>query len=377
MLFRSAHVHYREMPHSGVENTLKRILERMHPVGSARHRIRNFKAACSKCRILLKRTVNSELADFISARTCIAPPFWHAQIDIAMGFKGRETEDSVRVFPCYALVICCLLTSATSILALPNLTTAGVVMALERHASRYGLPGKLFVDCGRQLEKLKDCQFSFTDVLRHFNDDQQFEIVSSAPKAHHQHGRVEKKVHALRTMLEKLSLTEDKSNTLLGWETVFAKIADQVDNLPIARGSASAASDLGWEIITPNRLKLGRNSFRQLEGDIVLTNSPQSMLERNQLISATWYQIFIDRLHLLIPPPQHAEDRLPRIGDVCLFVHEDPNYKRLWTWRLGIIQAQMSRTTFEIRYCTPGTGRVRTLVRATRQISVIVPEESN
>ena len=153
--------------------------------------------------------------------------------------------------------------------------------------------------------------------------------------------------------------------------------SDQVDNLPIARGSASAASDLGWEIITPNRLKLGRNSFRQLEGDIVLTNSPQSMLERNQLISATWYQIFIDRLHLLIPPPQHAEDRLPRIGDVCLFVHEDPNYKRLWTWRLGIIQAQMSRTTFEIRYCTPGTGRVRTLVRATRQISVIVPEESN
>ena len=125
--------------------------------------------------------------------------------------------------------------------------------------------------------------------------------------------------------------------------------------------------------VTRGALKIGRNSFRQLEGDIVLTNSPLTLLERNQLISSTWYQIFLDRLHLLIPPPQHLEDRSPAIGDVCLFVHEDPNYKRLWSWRLGIIQAQLTRTTFEIRYCTPGTGRVRTLTRSAKQISIIVP----
>jgi hypothetical protein len=36
---------------------------------------------------------------------------------------------------------------------------------------------------------------------------------------------------------------------MIGWETLFARIASQIDDLPIARGSASAATDLGWEII--------------------------------------------------------------------------------------------------------------------------------
>jgi hypothetical protein len=65
---------------------------------------------------------------------------------------------------------------------------------------------------------------------------------------------------------------------------MFARIASQVDDIPIARGSANAAKDLGWEIITSNRLKLGRNAHWNLEGPVVLDNNPTSQLERNQLI---------------------------------------------------------------------------------------------
>jgi hypothetical protein len=72
--------------------------------------------------------------------------------------------------------------------------------------------------------------------------------------------------------------------------------------LPIARGSSHAPNDLGWEIITPNRLKLGSNNFRQLEGHIILSGGPQTMLERNRLLQEKWYDIFINRIHLHIPP---------------------------------------------------------------------------
>ena len=80
-----------------------------------------------------------------------------------MGFKAQPTNDSRRLFTAHALVIVCLLTSATSIAVLDGLTTQTVVMALERHASRYGMPAHIFVDSGTQLEKLGDTHFS----LRH------------------------------------------------------------------------------------------------------------------------------------------------------------------------------------------------------------------
>ena len=173
-----------------------------------------------------------------------------------MSFTAKPTITSRKTFPCHALVIVCLLTSATNILAMDGLTTQAVVQAIERHSSRYGVPAKLFVDCGTQLEKLQDANFSLWDVCAR-TSTQQFKVTVATPKAHHQQGRVEAKIKIMRQMLNAWSASCRECNTLLGWETLFARVASAIDDLPIARGSASAACDLGWEIITPNRLKLG------------------------------------------------------------------------------------------------------------------------
>jgi len=149
-----------------------------------------------------------------------------------------------------------------------------------------------------------------------------------------------------------------------------------VDDLPMARGDSSSASDVSWEIITPNRLKLGRNNHRQLEGRVILNNCPQTQLERNQVLTARWYEIFIQRIHLLIPPPRVEHDRLPRNGDIVLFVHQDPNFKKLWVWRLGKVVEQVSRSTFRIQYSLGeggGGGEPRFVERAVTQISLVVP----
>ena len=77
--------------------------------------------------------------------------------------------------------------------------------------------------------------------------------------------------------------------TALQWETLFSKIVNTLDNLPIAKGNAtaSATGNLGSEIITANRIKLGRNNFRSLGGDgihIDLSTDAAKILENNQLI---------------------------------------------------------------------------------------------
>jgi hypothetical protein len=364
-------VHFRELPHAGVEATLARIRQYYFPVGHPRRTISRLRESCSKCHIMLKKTVELELADFPRARTTIAPPYYAIMMDIAMGFKARPTKDSRKSFVVHALLMVCLLTSATSIHVIEGLTTQPVVMALERHSTRYGVPAHIFVDAGTQLEKLQDTSFSFRSIEGWCTSGSTFTVTVATPKAHEQQGRVEAKIKVLRDLLQTFSLTSDHCNTLIRWETVFARISNHIDNLPIARGSASAPSDLGWEIITPNRLKLGRNNFRQLKGEIELTGGPQTMLERNHLLTEKWYQLFIDRIPLLIPKPERPTDSPLTPGDVVLFVFQDPGTPKLWTWKLGVIETQKSRSTYEIRYVLHPGGKCKYICRDLRHISII------
>lgn len=252
-----------------------------------------------------------------------------------------------------------------------GLTTQAVIQAIERHAARYGIPGHLYVDSGTQLEKLQDASFNIRDLQMNISA-QRFKVTVAVPKAHQQQGRVEAKVKVMKKMLQAWAKSSEECNTLLGWETVFAKVASAIDDLPIARGSANASYDLGWEIITPNRLKLGRNNYRQLEGPIKLDNCPQTQLERNQLLTARWYELFIERLSLLIPSPSKEQDHQPVIGDVVLFLFTDPNFKKLWIWKMGIIEEAMSRSSYKIRY-SGQNGERKYVLRAVKQISIIVP----
>jgi hypothetical protein len=78
-------------------------------------------------------------------------PDYHkvAQIsDNQLAFKAKPFKESRKSLTAHALVIVCMVTSATSILVLDGLSTQAVVQALERHAARYGMPGELHVDSG-------------------------------------------------------------------------------------------------------------------------------------------------------------------------------------------------------------------------------------
>ena len=60
------------------------------------------------------------------------------------------------------------------------------------------------------------------------------------------------------------------------------------------------------------------------------------------------------------------------VGDVVLFLFTDPNFKKLWVWKLGVIEELMTRSSYRIRYSGP-KGEQRHVQRAVGQISIIVP----
>ncbi len=143
------YVHDRLLDHPGVEQTLRGIREIMMPMGGhVRAKIMAYRRACTKCRRRLKDRVRKEVGDYPHARTTVAPPFYHAMMNIATGFKGKPTKNAREYVPISPLLIVCMTTSATSILTLESLSTAAVIQALERHASRYGMPAELNMDSG-------------------------------------------------------------------------------------------------------------------------------------------------------------------------------------------------------------------------------------
>ena len=201
------------------------------------------------------------------------------------------------------------MTGATNILALEGLETVDVIQALERYASRHGIPAVIFVDNGTQLKTLSQAKFSLESADRQVQD-MGMRILESNPKSCEERGRVERRIRMICDTLIKVGTSEHTPMTTLQWENLFSKVVNALDNLPIAKGNATSTGSLGLEIITASRIKLGRNNFRSLGGDgihIDLNQDAAKLLENNRLIYNFWYQMYIDSIHQLLIRPSKWE----------------------------------------------------------------------
>ena len=375
------HVHTKLCPHSGVESTMREVSKMMHVINNPRRVIQQIRKDCTRCRLNQRKTMELEMAQHHEARTTLTPPFYNCMADIAYGFKAKPYYGARKEYKIYALVIVCVLTSATNILVLEGLQTQNVIQALERHSSRFGTPSRIFVDNGAQLVSLQNnTDFSLRDVNQHVYESMSMQIEVSSAKSHESRGRVEAKVKILRSMLTKLAIDTRTAMTALQWETCFSTIANQIDDLPMAKGHTSNVSDIGWDIITPNRLKLGRNNFRSLSGPISLTGGSgmDDLLQANRDIQKTWYQMFLDRLHhLILKPRKWLVSDIPNVDDIVLFIYLDgQKSKNEAVWKIGkIIKIHSSNRkvtiAFPARVSPTRLPTLRTINRGIREISVI------
>ena len=336
------HIHHRVRKHSGNLITLREISKHVYPIHNARRIIQQVRQNCPRCRLILRKTQELTMGNHPEARLMITPAFYHCMMDICYGFTGKPhtkaRTNHKTTLKIYALVIVCLLTSATNILALESLETQQVVMALERHSSRHGVPSAIYVDNGTQLTSLKTMEMNLRDANHCLLESIGLEIFPSTAKSHEERGKVERKIRTLREMLIKTANKTDISMTALEWETVFAKMSSEIDDLPIARADGSTDSDSGWDLLTPNRFKLGRSNNRAIEGPIMISpqTGPTQLLKRVQDIQSYWYQLLLDRLHHLIPKPSKWTKTDPlHLGDIIVFRLKDNTNSKMEKWVIG------------------------------------------
>ena len=376
-------VHMKIVPHAGVITTMREISKKMLVLDAPKKIIAKVRADCVKCKMIIKQTVELEMQKHKFPRTMIAPPFYNVMIDIAYGFQGQPFKNARKKVNVYALVIVCLLTGATNIIALEGIETQDVVLAIEKHSYLHGIPAEVYIDNGTQLKALEHAEFSVQAIDTQLHDSLGLRVSVSNAKSHEERGRVERRIGLIRDMLQRLTQQGTQVMSALQWDTLFAKVANAIDNLPLAKGNTSNSNELGYEILTANRIKLGRNNNRSLSGPgITLDMSPNltRILDRNRQIQQSWYQLFIDQVHLLTlkPPKWETTSRLPVEGDIVLFVLNDSGYgKNEKTWKLGkIVRAQ--KTKVDIQFFSFGKGKVKktsTLQRNPREVSILFSTE--
>ena len=141
-------------------------------------------------------------------------------------------------------------------------------------------------------------------------------------------GFSERKIRTLRNTLERLGVRANQSKTVLQWDYLFTKIANSIDDLPLARDHSSNVSVLGHKIITANCLKLRQNNNRSLTNSgVSFDNSPkfQKIMENNR---DKWLQLYTDNIHNLTVKPTKwkVNSRKPCIFDIVLFTLNDSGY---------------------------------------------------
>ena len=334
------HIHWQLHPHKGVRST-NRILANIIYAVRGGYVVKSVRDECQRCRIILKRHIKEKMGDIPIEKLVVSPPFSFVQIDTGGPFPAFSRHGQRSKVEVNAMVIVCVTTGAVSIMALEDLEAPTVVKALVRHSCRHGYPIIGYTDKGTGLRKGLGVQVELTNHELLINKEVGMKIIVKPTKSHESRGKVEKVIQTLKHYLEERKF-DLLTQSIMDWETTFIFISNFINNLPISRltNNRNLNYDV-TEVLTPNRLLLGRNNQRS--PNYVLEEKGVTYKDRltknNKILQA-----FFTLLNRLVPelverPIWHkSSEILPRIGDYCMFCHRESSAgKEHERWKIGLV----------------------------------------
>ena len=106
--------------------------------------------------------------------------------------------------------------------------------------------------------------FDFLDAKFKLHKDVGIEFLVCPVGGHNVNGKVERQIRLIKEYIEKNILNERL--VIIQWETLSSKIANNINDLPLGLGN-NVSDFQSMDLITPNRLLLGRDNDRSPTGD--------------------------------------------------------------------------------------------------------------
>ena len=98
------------------------------------------------------------------------------------------------------------------------------------------------------------------------------------------------------------------------------------------------------DLITPNRLKLGRNNDRSLSGCVKITSDSKKILETNQNIFNAWLENWLlsHIPNIMHQPKWFRTEYNLKEGDIVLFLKQDSFLSKIYQYGMVVSVQQSS-----------------------------------
>ena len=205
-------------------------------------------------------------------------------------------------------------------------STTSFIQGFIRFFCRYGYPNFLLPDEGSQLVKgCENMNYSFIDAKQKLSWEFGVQYIPCPVGAHYVHGKVERKIRQVKNSLQVNIVNERLS--IIQWETLMQQLSNSINNLPI--GLKNKVEGIEYlDILTPNRLILGRNNERCPNAPLLISGDQKRMVESNANIFRAWFKAWLVSYvpSLIERPKWHKSDTDIKIGDVVLFLKSEQEY---------------------------------------------------
>ena len=379
-IINEAHWYNESCSHRGIETTMRYILKEAY-IFELRSIVKKIKKSCQRCRYLTKKTIEVSMGPVPTYNLTIAPAFYICQVDLSGPYKAYSKHNKRTTIKLWLVVFCCCTTSSVSIKVMEDYSTPGFIQSFVRFSSDCGFPKILLCDEGSQLIKgCTEMKLNFTDTMNTLHNDVGIEFNTCPVGGHNFHGKVERKIKEINLSIEK-SVSNHRLS-LLQWETLGAMIANSINNMPIA--IKNEVSDFeSIDLLTPNRLRLGRNNERCPHGEMITTTNPLKIVDENREIFNSWFEVWLLHIPKLMQQNKWFHDDKPLSkGDVVLFLKQETNLNKRSSYQYGMVEDVQSgkdgkarRAT--IRYKNNQENNFRLTNRAIRSLVLIKSTHEN
>ena len=369
------HWHHLDVNHKGIETMYRQMQRIAHIIGGRKLAV-SIKDGCKRCRALSKKSIDVAMGPIQDVNLCIAPAFYACQIDIFGPFKTYSSANKRATLKVWFLIFCCTTTGAIDIRAMEDYSTDSVVLAYIRMSCRYGYPKYVLPDAGSQLLKsCEDMRYSFTDTKHRLSEEFGTDYSPCPVGAHYMHGKVERKIREVKRSVE--INVQNERLSLIQWETLMHQISNSINNLPI--GLKNLTQDLeNLDLITPNRLILGRNNDRSPNAPLTICNDHKRLIETNANIFRAWFKAWIiSYVPTIIDRPKwYKTNGKIQIGDIVLFLKNEKEFDELYQY--GRVKSIITGKDGNVRkvdveYKNPTENTFRVTRRGVRELIIIFP----
>ena len=358
--------------HRGIESVWRYVLKKAF-IFDGRRIVKCIKKSCERCRYLEKKRLEVCMGSVSETNLTIAPAFYHCQVDLTGPFDAYSQHHKRTTVKIWLAVFCCNSTYATAIKVMEDYSTTAFIQAFVRFSCQFGYPKLMMSDEGSQIKKsFETVKLNYVNLKQQLKNEFGVNYQLCPVGGHNMNGRVERKIREIKSSIQHIVKSRI---SIIQWETIVAEIANTINNLPLALGNLVSDFE-SMDLLTPNRLLMGRNNERCPVGNMIVTSDPRRIFKANETIFNSWFEtwLLVHVPKLMIQPKWFKSDEDLKKGDVVIFLKSESSL--VSNYQYGMIETvQLSKDNkirkVHIRYRNHNEKVDRFTYRAVREIVII------